>query len=33
MENKIKWETEMKASLTRARAGKKLILLDFFNPN
>jgi hypothetical protein len=33
MENKIKWETEMKVALTRAPAEKKLILLDFFNPN
>jgi hypothetical protein len=33
MENKIKWETEMKTALTRAQAEKKLILLDFFNPN
>jgi len=33
MENKIKWETEMKAALTRAQAEKKLVLLDFYNPN
>ena len=33
MENKIKWETEMKAALTRAKAEKKLILLGFHNPN
>jgi len=33
MENKIKWETEMKGALSRARAEKKLILLDFYNPN
>ena len=33
MENKIKWETEMKAALTRAPAEKKHILLDFHNPN
>jgi hypothetical protein len=33
MENKIKWETEMKAALSRAQAEKKLILLDFYNPN
>jgi hypothetical protein len=33
MENKIKWETEMKAALTRAKVEKKHILLDFHNPN
>ena len=33
MENKLKWETEMKTSLARARKEKKLILLDFFNPH
>ena len=32
MAGKIKWETEMKAALSRARAEKKEILLDFFNP-
>jgi len=29
----IKWEKEMKAALARAKAEKKPILLDFFNPN
>jgi len=29
----IKWEKEMNAALARAKAEKKPILLDFFNPN
>lgn len=29
----IKWEREMDAALERAKAEKKPILLDFFNPN
>ena len=33
MENKIKWESEMNAALSRAQAEKKLVLLDFYNPN
>ena len=33
MENKIIWETDMRAVLKRAQAENKPILLDFFNPN
>ena len=29
---KIKWETEWKEALARARAEKKPVLVDFFNP-
>jgi hypothetical protein len=29
----IMWEKEMDAALARAKAEKKPILLDFFNPN
>jgi hypothetical protein len=29
----IKWEKEMDTALARAKAEKKPILLDFFNPN
>ena len=29
----INWEKEMDAALARAKAEKKPILLDFFNPN
>jgi len=32
MENKIKWETEMKAAKKQARFENKPVLLDFFNP-
>ena len=32
MENKIKWETQMETALARARAEKKPVALDFFNP-
>jgi len=32
MANKIKWETEWKETLSRGRAEKKAVLLDFFNP-
>lgn len=28
----IQWETEWKGALSRARDGRKPILLDFFNP-
>jgi hypothetical protein len=33
MGNAIAWETDMKAALARARAERKPILIDFFNPN
>jgi len=29
---KINWETRLDKALARARAGKKMVLLDFFNP-
>lgn len=32
MEKKIVWETDMKKALSRAKAGKKYVMLDFFNP-
>jgi hypothetical protein len=32
MEKKIVWETKMEATLSRAKAEKKPILLDFHNP-
>lgn len=32
MENKIKWETEMKAAKKQAKFENKPVLLDFFNP-
>jgi len=32
MEDKIKWETDMDAALSKARAENKPVLLDFFNP-
>ena len=28
----IAWETDMKAALTKAQAGQKPVLVDFFNP-
>jgi hypothetical protein len=31
--SEITWEKEMDAALTRAKAEKKPILLDFFNPH
>jgi hypothetical protein len=31
--SEIKWEKEMEAALARAKAEKKPILLDFFNPH
>ncbi len=33
MANQIQWETEMEKALSRAKAEKKAVLLDFFNPN
>jgi hypothetical protein len=33
MASKIKWENDIKAAISRARAEKKVILLDFYNPN
>ena len=32
MQNAISWQTDMKAALDRARAEKKNVLMDFFNP-
>ncbi len=32
MENKIKWETDLDATLVLAQAENKPVLLDFFNP-
>jgi len=32
MENAIKWETDLDKALARAKAEKKPLLLDFFNP-
>ena len=32
MEAKVRWETEMKGALARARAEKRPVLVDFFNP-
>lgn len=32
MENKIKWESQMDAALSRAQSERKPVLLDFFNP-
>lgn len=32
MGNPIKWETELNAALTRAKAEHKPVLMDFFNP-
>lgn len=32
MENKITWESQMDAALSRARSEGKPVLLDFFNP-
>ncbi len=32
MEDKIKWENNFDAALTRAQAEDKPVLLDFFNP-
>ena len=29
----IKWEKEMDVALARAKAEKKPVLLDYFNPN
>lgn len=29
----IRWESDKDAALIRARAEKKMILLDFFNPS
>lgn len=33
MANKIKWENDIKVAISRARAEKKTILIDFYNPN
>jgi hypothetical protein len=33
MENKIKWETNLNAAITRAREQNETVLLDFHNPN
>ena len=32
LENKIAWETDIKKALSRAKAEKKYVMLDFFNP-
>jgi hypothetical protein len=32
MENAVAWETDLDKSLARARAEKKPVLIDFFNP-
>jgi hypothetical protein len=32
METTIKWEKDFNRALTMARAEKKMVLLDFFNP-
>ena len=32
MENAITWETDLDKALARAKAEKKPLLLDFFNP-
>jgi len=32
MEKAIKWEKDFDRVLTLARGGKKMVLLDFFNP-
>ena len=32
MHHEIKWESDLKNSLARAKAEKKFVLLDFFNP-
>jgi len=32
IEKKVVWETDMKKALSRAKAEKKYVMLDFFNP-
>jgi hypothetical protein len=32
MTDKIRWETELNAALTRAKSEGKMVLLDFHNP-
>jgi hypothetical protein len=32
MDDKIQWETELDAALRKAKAEKKTVILDFFNP-
>jgi len=32
MASKVEWETELETALSRAKAEKKNVLLDFFNP-
>ncbi len=32
MASKIEWETSMEKALSRAKAERKQVLLDFFNP-
>jgi hypothetical protein len=32
MADKVKWETEFDTALARAKAEKKPLLIDFFNP-
>ena len=32
MENTVAWETDLGKALGRARAEKKPVLIDFFNP-
>ena len=33
MAKTLNWEKEFERALTRSRAEKKMVMLDFFNPN